>query len=62
MIVLIIVAIIGAVLWATRFYTPIWDWLFKQDWSSSFWTNTLFVVCIAVALAIVLKSSGGKKD
>lgn len=33
--------------------------LFKQSWSSAFWTNFLFIVVIAIALALVLKSSKG---
>lgn len=58
--VVITLAVIGAVLWATGFYTPIWDWLFGQDWSNGFWTNILFVIVIAVALVLVLKSSASK--
>jgi len=34
------------------------DKLFNSDWSESFWTNALFVVLIAVALAVAIKSSG----
>jgi len=36
------------------------DLLFKQSWSSTFWTNVAFVIVIAGALALILKSSGGK--
>lgn len=57
--VIIVIFVIGAVLWATGFYTPIWDWLFEQDWSGTFWTNFAFIVAIAVALAVVLKGGAG---
>lgn len=55
--VFLIIAIIGAVLWATGFYSDVFNWLFKQAWSNSFWTNLLFIVAIAIAVALVLKSS-----
>ena len=58
--IVITIAVIVAILWATGFYTPIYDWLFKQDWSGSFWTNLLFIVVIAVTIALVLKGSAGK--
>lgn len=37
--------------------------LFNSSWSESFWTNALFIVLIAVALAVAIKSggSGGTK-
>ncbi len=52
----IAIAVLVAILWATGFY-PIVEGLFKQDWSQSFWTNLLFIVVIAVAVALVLKES-----
>ena len=57
--IVIVIVVIGAMLWATGFYTPVWDWLFKQDWSNTFWTNVTFIVAIALALAIVLKGGVG---
>jgi hypothetical protein len=30
--------------------------MFKSGWSNSFWTNALFVIIVAAALAIVMKS------
>lgn len=59
--VVLIIVMVAAILWATGFYTPIYDWLFKQNWSNSFWTNFLFIVTIAIAIALILKSSGGSK-
>ena len=57
----IFVLLLVAVLWATGFYSPIYDWLFKQDWSGGFWTNLLFVVAIAIAVAIALKTGASSK-
>jgi len=57
--IIIVIFVAGAVLWATGFYTSIWDWLFKQNWSKTFWTNFLFIVAIAAALAVVLKGGAG---
>ena len=55
------VAIVLAVLWATGIQTSAFDFLFKQSWSNTFWTNALFIAAIVVALAITLKSSSGGK-
>lgn len=59
--VIIIIAVILAVVWATGLLGPATDWLFNQNWSGPFWTNLLFVVAIAVAIAFVLKDSPIKK-
>ena len=56
--VFIVIAVAGAVLWATGLFTPLWDFLFEQDWSATFWTNFVFIIAIALALATVLKGSG----
>jgi hypothetical protein len=53
--VVIAIAVIGAILWAAGWYTPLTDWLFKQEWSGPFWTNLLFVVVIVVAIVLILK-------
>jgi len=58
--VLIIIAVIGAVIWATGSFTPFADWLFGQQWSGEFWTNVLFIIVIAIALGLVWK--GTKKS
>lgn len=57
--VLIIIAVAIALFFATGVWDEIWDTLFKQDWSSDLWTNVIFIVLIAGALAAVL--AGGKK-
>jgi len=54
-IILIVVAVGIAVLWATGIYSEVYNWLFQQDWSNELWVNISFIVVIAVALAIVLK-------
>lgn len=60
--VVLIIGVIVAVLWATGVYDSLINWITSQNWSSSFWTSLLFIIVIAIALALVLKgsSSGGK--
>ena len=58
---IIVIAIIVAILWATGFY-PFVEWLFKQEWSKSFWTNLIFIVVLVVAVALVLKGGAGKGE
>jgi len=60
--VIVFVGVILAVLWATGAHQTVLDWLFGQDWSGSFWTNALFIVMIAAAIAAMLKSGPAKKD
>jgi hypothetical protein len=50
------VAVIAAVLWSTGIHNGVIDLLFYQNWSGTFWTNVLFIVAVAGALALVLKS------
>jgi hypothetical protein len=57
---LIGVAVIIAVFWATGVNGGVFDFLFGQSWSSAFWTNLIFIIMIALALALVLKSSTSK--
>ncbi|MBU3906988.1 MAG: hypothetical protein KKA64_01925 [Nanoarchaeota archaeon] len=59
--IIISVAVIGAVIWATGFKSEFFDILFGQSWSTSFWTNFLFVVVIVVAVAVVLKGAAKKE-
>jgi hypothetical protein len=57
--ILIVVAI--AVLWAAGIDTAGFiDRVFHSTWSNTLWTNLIFIVLVAAALAIVL-STGGKK-
>jgi hypothetical protein len=48
------VAVFIAVLWVTGIEGTIIDAIFGQDWSGAFWTNLIFIIIIALALAIVL--------
>lgn len=48
------VALILAVIWATGIKSGLIDLLFYQNWSSVFWTNFIFIIAIAGALALIL--------
>ena len=58
------IAVIIAVFWAVglrvEFLNNLIDYLFYSSWSSKFWTNTLFIAVIAIALGLVLNGSKGK--
>jgi len=51
------VAVVVAVLWATGAEQKVVDLFFNQDWSNTFWINVLFIVAVAVALALVLRKT-----
>ena len=51
------IAVVIAVLWATGVQGKVIDFLFRQGWSNTFWTNALFIVVIAVALALMIKKA-----
>jgi hypothetical protein len=53
----IVVAVIIATLWATGVQGTVWDFIFRRNWSSEFWTNVSFIVVIIIALAAVLGAS-----
>jgi len=55
--IVVVIAVIVAVLWAAGISTDTFDFLFKQSWSNTFWTNFIFVAVVAAALAVVLKNS-----
>ena len=54
--ILVAIAVIIAVFWAMGIGSSFFNFLFSSGWSSPFWTNALFVIVIAAALAFVLKS------
>lgn len=59
--IFIVIAVAIAVLWAAGVnISELINRIFHASWSSKFWTNFIFVVLIAAALAVAL-SSGGKK-
>ena len=53
--IVIVIAVIVATLWATGVEGAFFDLLFRQKWSTEFWTNFAFVAVIIIALAAVLK-------
>jgi H+/Cl- antiporter ClcA len=56
----VIIAVIFAVIWAAGLGDPVLDFLKKFNWSGEFFTNLMFVIVIAVALAVAIKVGGGK--
>jgi len=51
------IAVVVAVFWAIGAGGGFFDFLFSSSWSNAFWTNFLFIVVIAAALALVIKGS-----
>jgi len=49
------IAVILAVVWATGVNETMIDLLFRQGWSEAFWTNLAFIVVFVLAVAWVLK-------
>jgi hypothetical protein len=56
--VVIVIAVIVALLVILDVHQLIWDTLFSQSWSKTFWTNVLFIAVIAAGIALALM--GGK--
>jgi len=52
--VAIVIAVIIATLWASGTGFGIFNFLFYQAWSATFWTNFLFIVVVGAALGLVL--------
>ncbi len=55
--ILIGISSVIAVLWATGIEDKVIDLLFGQQWSSTFWTNVLFIAAVVGALALVISKS-----
>lgn len=57
-VVVAVVAVIIATLWAAGIqweaFENTFNFMFDSDWSGGFWTNAVFVIIIAIALAVVL--------
>jgi len=51
----VIVVVLGAFFWAAGIDSNVLNFLFKESWSKTFWTNAAFVVVIAIAIALVLR-------
>ncbi len=57
----IVGATVVAIFWAAGFNPSRFiDMLFNSSWSKSFWTNALFVIMIAAALAVALMGGAAK--
>ena len=63
--VLVLISVVVALFWATGAFPPLWsfiekvfDFAFRSDGSSTFWTNFLLVVFVVGAIASVLKAKG----
>lgn len=54
--VIIGIAVIVAVFWATGIGGA-FGFLFQSSWSDAFWTNFLFIIVIAAALALILRKT-----
>jgi len=59
---IVLLAVFFAVIWATGLggglataLSNLFAWIFDSNWSSAFWTNAIFIVVIAVAVAVVLR-------
>ncbi len=44
------------IIWILTTQTNFLGWISDREWTGTFWTNILFVIVIAVALALVLKN------
>lgn len=54
--IVVVIAVLIAFLLITDMWDGTVDALFESDWSKDVWTNIVFVVVIAIALAVVLLS------
>ena len=52
--IVVVVAVIIALLCSSNIDLGILNYPFVQTWSNGFWTNVVFIVVIAVALALVI--------
>lgn len=56
-----LLVVIFAVFWATGTSQSVFDLLFSQSWSESFWTNFAFIVVIIVAIVVAMKGASPAK-
>lgn len=55
--IVIALVVLFAVFWAVGLDTMgFFDRVFHSSWSETFWTNIIFMVVVAVALAVILKT------
>jgi hypothetical protein len=59
--IIAVISFFGAVLWATGWYQPIFDFFASHSaLNQTIWTNALFIIIIAVVLVLILKAEGKK--
>ena len=58
--ILLIIAVIIGVLWASGVDLGAFDSLFNQSWSKTVWTNVLFVIVAGAAIAVILATGKAK--
>ncbi len=63
--IVIVIVVVLAIIWAGgvsgTVFTNIFDFLFRSDWSTSFWTNFAFIAVVIIAFVLVLgKKAAGK--
>lgn len=59
--IVVVLAVVVAVFWASGIDTIAFlNKLFNSSWSDAFWTNFFFVVLVAIALAVVLRTGTSK--
>ena len=56
--IVIVVGVIIALIYSAGIDNTLITLLFQQSWSGTFWTNAIFIVVVAAALALVLRSGG----
>ncbi len=59
---LIIIALVIFIFLTTGIWDSVFNTLFKSSWSSDLWTNVVFIVVIAAALAAAILSVGKSKS
>ena len=55
----VVLAVAIALLWALgvqiSFFEDVFDFLFKNSWSTDFWTNAIFIIVVIAAISLVVK-------
>lgn len=62
--IVLLIVVLVALLWATGWSAGFLEFFSGSNWAgnNALWSNILFIIVIAVALAVVLKSAGGKSS
>lgn len=58
--IVVVAAVIITLFLVTDVFEDVIDFLFDSDWSEDVWTNVVFIVLIAAALAVVIGSTKAK--